>query len=242
MPDDVIHELSRRGVIKAGIGSLGLASISGGSLAQVAEVDETVLQDAAFLLGTGPKNPNDVPELAPDGPFISGNGWTKDRYAYIYQTSRGEQYQITQDMDQWRGLADLIVAAELDIQGPTTILGSGDAPTLIADSATLARAEKISMPETGVLRYDGDTTVYGRRVHAVGSFSGANAEFGLTLAKNGTLMSRTEQRNYTPNASSPTTISAELVTDLEPGDALSAYIENVSGTAGVDVESYALTV
>jgi len=185
MPDDVIQELSRRGVIKAGIGSLGLASISGGSLAQTAELDETVLQDAAFLLGTGPENPNDVPELAPDGQFFSGSGWTKDRYAYIYQTSRGEQYHITQAMEQWRGLANLIVAGELDIQGPTTIAGSGDAPTLIADSATLARAEKTSMPETGVLQYDGDTTVYGRRVHAVGSFSGSNSEFALSIAKTG---------------------------------------------------------
>jgi hypothetical protein len=93
-----------------------------------------------------------------------------------------------------------------------------------------------------VLQYDADSTLYGRRLHALGSFSGANAEFGLTLAKNGNLVTRTEQRNYTPNASNPTTITAELVTDLEPGDTLSAYIENVSGTADVDVESYALTV
>ena len=486
MPDDVIYELSRRGVIKAGIGSLGLASISGGSLAQVAEVDKTVLQDAAFLLGTGPENPNDVPELAPDGPFFGGDDWTKTRYAYIYQTPSGAQYRITQALDAWDPLGhtnfkvvndssdlpaatngthtlenkvywfdgfvtspygldisnsptllgrhgandgfihtgqataitgtnggfyarnayfhapggtlfdltadqttemlvescafsdaagigqiaslgtitgyrvptfkgvniedfaggltfdgepdkilisntplrtvtatgvqilqfaptlnvDIVqlkgnyvkevqsdtevvyvdpsatitdvfqyvnnthdssvsesniltgaaavraigyrvnesyplpdsgVAGELDLNTLTTVTGSGASPTQITGPTTLSNPERVSMPADGVLQYDGQKTVK-EVVNANVIVSGANTEFSVWMAKNGSIISRTETLGFLPNASNPVGVVAVATLSLETGDELSLYLENTGGSADLDVEKLALTV
>jgi len=105
MPDDpIVAELSRRDVIKAGTSLAAATAFSGTTAARDIQQEQAPVKPVAWLLGTVDRDPNTIPELAPGGPFFSGDGWEKTHYAYIYQTESEGQWYITEDTDRWQSI------------------------------------------------------------------------------------------------------------------------------------------
>lgn len=140
-------------------------------------------------------------------------------------------------------LKDSDVGASLDYDGAgaTTVTGSGAGATQVTASSSTTNAERFTQQSDGILEYLGrkDSSVL---IVANATVSGSNTEFVVGMAKNGLpAAGRTEVTGFTPNSSSPETVSTVGKFDLTNGDTVSLALENTGGSTDLDVEAYSIT-
>jgi hypothetical protein len=138
-------------------------------------------------------------------------------------------------------IADSEVIGELDLDSVSTITGSGSSATEITAATTLENAAKMDSPSNGRLRYQAR---YDQEVRVAGTVgvSGANTAFEVSIALNGSVLSRSKTPGFTANSSEPTAATATTHVSMTAGDELSIFLENVGGASDLDAEFMTLIV
>jgi len=133
------------------------------------------------------------------------------------------------------------VTGDLSLNSPTTVTGSGAAPTQIAGSTTLNNSIRTLKAAEGVIQYNSKYQTLDKVFGNV-SVTGINGEFAIWLAKNGSIIPRTKSLGFAANNSSAFGASISGTLDLQEGDTVSMYVENVGGSSDVTIEEYSLNV
>lgn len=134
-------------------------------------------------------------------------------------------------------IADSVVGGDLSLDAQTTVTGSGSGPTELTQGTwTLNLGDKTSQASPGKLQYDAksDRDVgISARVTVVG----ANTNFSLWVAKNGTRIPRSRVDDSTSGSSKPTTVNYGVQIEQassDTPDTFSLVLENTGGTADLD--------
>lgn len=136
-------------------------------------------------------------------------------------------------------LADSTIVGDLTLDAPIEpLIGSGSAPTAVTQGTwTLNLALKTSSPSPGVVQYDAKRD-HNVRVEARITVTGSNTEFSAWIAKNGTVIDRSQVNDATAATSKARTITFSVqvpeVTSDTP-DQFSLFLENTGGTTDLDV-------
>lgn len=110
-------------------------------------------------------------------------------------------------------------------------------------SVTADSEDKFSVSSAGAFTYDGDTGVAG--VMSASLFcdaaSGTNVNFRFYFAKNGTVITSTVTQDEF-DSGDPHSVHVSGVTDLDSGDVITMYVENITNTTNITVETASIDI
>ena len=140
-------------------------------------------------------------------------------------------------------LEDSGATASLDYDGSgdETVVGSGAEATIADVSTTTSNAERFSQQSNGVLRYDAtfDSKVL---VNVSSTVLGSNTLAEISVALNGLPLAERTRIQDTVKSQEASVLATNAVFDMTTNDTLSMTLENIGGTADLDVRSLQITV